>query len=166
MAIGSIVDSADLSAPGGKGECPFIAQGLNGKDLSGVDRLGKFVIEDAIVEARCRRVITGRGKHDLGHPSPIDRRQAQGTRFAACVDHAVVQGKVVALLTGVSNRDDFGVGRGVICGGHQIGSSSDDFVLIDHHRAKRTSAVRLYIFDGQANGFPQVFLSSFVERHD
>ena len=84
------------------------------RKLSSVMRKDNLLIEHFIVKLDLGRVFPRVGEIDPVEPRPIACPQTHRTGLATRIEPAAGKGECLKLPTGVPDRFDFGVGRGVI----------------------------------------------------
>ena len=156
VSIGGFVGFGSPSAEDGDG---FFAEELVHGNAAFVMRDGNFAVDEGVVET-CGSGIGGSGGvEDLRWTSPINCAETHGAGFAGGEEFAVIELKGFEALAGFANRNDFGVGSGVVGSGNTISTCGDEGAAFGDDGSERAAAVA-DVFKSERDG-----LAHEVECH-
>src|SRR5205807_8743121 len=116
------------------------------------DRQGYLPVDEIVIEGDPGGIFAGVGIIDGAETSPINSRQAHGTRLTTGVEIAFDELKCLQRFASVANGGDFCVSSRVVRRGDLIAAASDDFAVSHDYRAKRAALAAAHHLEGETNG--------------
>ena len=126
-----------------------------------VQRELQFIVNKSVIEARGGGVSSSAGVEDSSGSRPIDCAEAHGARLASSVEIAAGELKIAEDVAGFANGDDFGMGRGVVCGGDTICAFGDDAAVLYNDSSERPSPASADILEAKRDSAAHEFCGHF-----
>ena len=134
----------------------FIQGHVNSKKTALRRRTRQFVKEKCVIETRERRLMAIIGEIDSIEASPVDCRQAHGTRLAAGINCRPSQAEIVQRGARLPDGDDFRMSGRVVRRRNLIPAFSDHPSVLDDDGAERSPAAADHVLARQSHGMEKV----------
>jgi allantoinase len=138
--------------PGAKAFDGVVTQHAHHRQFALVRGHAQLLIDEMVVEAYLRRVMTRVAIHDGIKPHPVDGTQAHGTWLATGVQHATRQLKRAQSPARLADGIHLSVRRRIVHRCHRVDAGGDNLSAPDHHRTKGTAPPAAHVFRGQPDG--------------
>src|SRR6266436_6107823 len=148
----SVRDLVGFFIPFGESLEGLVAKELFHNQLAFANWESDFSVDEIVVEGNFRSVFAGVAIENFANASPVNSREAHGTRFATGVEFASVEVEGLKAATRIANGNNFGVSGGVIARGDFVAAAPDYLAVFDHDCAKWAAFAAAHHVDGQADG--------------
>ena len=114
-----------------------------------------LVVNKRIVKTRLRRLMPRRRIHHPLRPRPIQSAKTHRARLTGSIHHTVRQLKIPQPLTGIADRNDFSMRRGIVGRRHPITTLPHNHPVPDDHTPKWSTLPFLHSLHRQPDRLPQ-----------